>query len=83
MTCFDKDKNPTNYPLAVLEWKFKGFREKQKNIDKQFEGDILWLKNYTKENNVIGYAILMDSSEKNYKLKVFRIFNGTQDKVVI
>ena len=29
MTCFNKDKKPENYPIAVLEWKFKGFREKQ------------------------------------------------------
>ena len=81
-TCFNKDKKPENYPIAILEWKFKGFREKQKDRDKQFEEDIIWLKEFTRNRNILGYAIMIDYFEGIHRIKASRILKGEEEKFI-
>lgn len=81
MTCFDNNKNPVNYPMAILEWKFKGFREKQRNKDEQFKCDINWLKKYSLNSNILGYAVMVNCIKKGYTLKVVRVVNGTDENL--
>ena len=81
MTCFDNNKNPVNYPFAILEWKFKGFSKHQRNRDKQFESDVNWLKEYSERHGILGYAIMVIWTPEKHLLNAVRIFNGEVEEM--
>jgi hypothetical protein len=84
MTCWDEKKNPTNCPISILEWKFMGFREKQKNRKKGFEKDIKWLKDFSRDKvDFVGYAILLDISSGQYKIKAVKIYRGKENNLLL
>jgi hypothetical protein len=84
MTCWDKDKKPTNIPIMIIEWKFKGFQKRQRNWQKEFEGDIKWLKEFSKgKDDFMGYAVLVDISKEKYTLKCVRLINGKEVTIEI
>lgn len=71
MTCWDKNHNPVNIPLSILEWKF--------NARKPSSYDIAWLTDYSKKHRgFVGYVILLRAkSTSGYSLHYDMIIAGT------
>ena len=77
MNCWNENKELKNTPLAIIEWKVKGFRKPNKGELKNSEYDIQWLKAFSKDKkDFIGYAITLDISGGNYNLLVNEVFEG-------
>ncbi len=69
MTCWDDAGKPTNYPLAVLEWKV--------NSSKAHIKDVHWLQAFSADNvQVVGYAICIELREQTFSLSCARVQNG-------
>lgn len=78
-SCFAKRWSPCKHPIAILEWTVH--RPGHKKSGAIFEKERQWLLDYCKENQeVLGYAILIDGTCLPRTLQCNRFFGGAEDK---
>lgn len=72
INCWDKQRQPTNYPLAVLEWKVS-----HRGV---YAGDVDWLCALSVDcDEFVGYAICLDLTERKFRLSCTRVHNGLRE----
>jgi len=70
MTCWDEDRGPVNYPIAILEWKA--------NKPKVSPGDVKWLREFSAgRERFVGYAACLDLEQRRFRLSCTRVHNET------
>ena len=67
LTCWDNERKPRNYPLAVIEWKVNDF--------KLWCNDIDWLTDFTSDCETVGYAVALDLNP----LDLNALYRGSPD----
>jgi len=66
MTCWDENQNPTNSPIAIIEWKFD-----RASI---YNGDVNWLETFVeKYPDCIGYAVTANQPSSRFSLSCTRV----------
>lgn len=72
MTCWNRDKQPVHYPVAIMEWKTD-----RASISKH---DVEWLQKYSMISEITkefrGYAVSLDLSNRKFRLSCTRIHQG-------
>ncbi len=70
MTVWDRDGNPANYPIGILEWKC--------NHSEQVSGDIEWLKQFSLfSDDFVGFSIDLRLDQQERSMVVRKIVQGT------
>jgi hypothetical protein len=74
MTLWDKDWNPVNVPVAVLEWKVFRAIHKHPALSRQ---DLAWLTGFTRNfAGCVGYAVAIDLLQRHFRMRVARAESG-------
>jgi hypothetical protein len=69
MTCWNKDKEPVNFPIAIVEWKV--------NKPKVSQRDVKWLCDFSAEKkHFVGYAVCLDLEQRQFRLSCTRVQLG-------
>lgn len=75
LTCWNSDKNPTMFPLCILEWKF--------NKQREVETDVDWLCKFSHgRDSFIGYSVHLRYLDSKYTVEIKKIYNGIQESVM-
>ena len=72
MTCWDHERKPRNYPLAVIEWKVNDFKAQ--------EHDIRWLTDFTGNCSTVGYAVALNLKASAPSLRCDRFAAGIREE---
>ena len=72
MTCWDHDRRPRNYPLAVIEWKVNDFKAQ--------DHDIRWLTDFTGDCSTVGYAVALNLKASAQSLHCDRFAAGIREE---
>jgi hypothetical protein len=69
MNVWDAEKEPTQYPVAILEWKVN---------ERQVSGyDVDWLSKFSRDLDAfVGYAVCLDLRQRNFRLSCTRVHRG-------
>jgi hypothetical protein len=72
MTCWDDERKPRHYPLAVIEWKVNDF--------KTYDHDLRWLTAFTGNCSTVGYAVALNLKASTQPLNCDRFAAGIRKK---
>ena len=69
MTCWNEDRQPVNYPIAIVQWKV--------NRPQVSPGDVKWLCRFSAaRERFVGYAVCLDLEQRRFRLSCTRVHNG-------
>ena len=69
MTCWDEERKPVRYPLAIIEWKANKTRVSRYDVD--------WLRAFSQDlDDFVGYAVCLDLEQRRFKLSCTRVYRG-------
>jgi hypothetical protein len=69
MTCWNEEREPVNYPIAILEWKV--------NTAAVSPTDVNWMRAFSLDlGDFVGYAVTLDLEERRFRLSCTRVELG-------
>jgi hypothetical protein len=69
MNVWDENRQPVNYPVAILEWKA--------NKTTVSGYDVKWLRQFSSDlPDLVGYAVCLDMLQRQFRLSCTRVHQG-------